>query len=1651
MPVRAGPQSRDMAGDKKNKTASAEPYEPRPPTWRPPIHETASLGWADYIPDHPERMENVMSQKTVKEGLSIPSYASQEAVTSHGDNLEKVESDETLERLGLLMAQVLEKREAGMGIPTQTSYKMPPRVTVPDMRRTKWLDALADPSIPLKDIAGKASQTGAATPDFYIPHGPKGSELFELLYNKNVPIDRAVWFVRIVGYNDMAPLRKQPGYNPMSYSFDTAKEIIMWYKKQLGEINLPTARLQSTALKQVFKGVMLDADSRMAWCSKFVYTNQLAREFYKESMIDHGTFLLWAAQHIGHCNLAQLAIFARLVDEYAAEMCAHRAFAKALVDNSLVKLKEIETSSGAEHLSGLQKLLRKFIQLAMMDVPEAFVAPRKWPFMVEAVFDVIDAYVPLNPETKDEVRQQTHIQLRRTAQEMNRRNCALLFHQERTDPKGRLGQCIIAIRSLNSLGPNSDLGSFKFFEADENAFESSLSLLLTWAVSHFQYGDHRPYAVSSILRKWLDDAKLNAERQKVKVKPADMLQDRLFLWLHSYPSTSLHSDLLAIAILIGELIRRGVFSYARYVQELVARGELENSSEETSRHVEIIRQTPLIKTWEAQELLHRTSLFDRQVQITPEDNTMLSMQREIVACLPEVFVPMNDDAVQVSSEFPITLSGSRYEQARVIHHWLLPKILNKHSTMDNDQPSAFMSLACYAAVVQLLADTRLYVGLLELNLLALSMASSADGDLTEQTELFTAILDTLERYSSIWACMDANATIAQSLFTKIQKLRVQRRRCIPLLRFIRQHRFWRSLSKQEKTIIEVEYGRSIKDLEIVVTKTAPATLTIPELQDVIHSPSPHSPYAVAAAVWGRLNTIEDWPVLVWENIMKGLLEFSLKETTTRDERVACSKQLSLVLHQIDRRLLKGFDHFLRLWCGRTKKFKVLDMNAAQWELLVPLLIKLCVFNAVSCSTILECFVYPVWRQFSALSTSTESQLYRERHVPCLFQTAILVLCLLLQNSATSGDGAGLTPISLPQLQRLQTRRLAMYRGTSFQALLDGVCYLVSLSTNPLLTPEVSTILLRLKMSLLDDPLFKQQVSRDPRTVKQALWSSPDVPRTPEMEDRMEETLMHLMRADDLDAATPASDTTEANFWKRSVAELDPWSCHRAAVKLQLNFRRLCRIARSNSPEASTYAAQLDGATTALFAQTWSSEELVYIAELLAGIDSSAISELLNKAYDKITEALRNALSNLTAQSANVFNGIATDTINLMLKITSPVAVMESAYPEIPALIMDNFLQTVSSTWRAVFARISPYTTLQAMDSKPIDGGVYRDLMMLTTRLLHFALGVMDNPTSEWKRISETVISFVLQFANFYGTDGPLRDSILFSMLLDTACYLIDDIPHDVKNPNADIIRTIPGLYPTNLSPHMSLWHKERLRKILQYVPRDYYTEGLQHAATSKHPASRVQNRPWEWGESFYKPREMGKQTVDDYTAFPSPETGPSNSRSISLDLFQVKVTRDRVAESTLFDDATDSDDTRRAAEERSTGDGLGGETTFARDWRDAKVPLRGARLPEQVIDDDTDDEEWPHIEALAIQDASGVPGKTAVARQPAIQAAKASRKRPASNTPIDIPDDDDDLEIVEVLKPVTGKGTGKGKAGKAPASSSRGRGRRASSTSRGRK
>lgn len=66
-------------------------------------------------------------------------------------------------------------------------------------------------------------------------------------------------------------LRNKPNYNPTQYSIDWANVVTSYLKKQLAEIALPSAPRPGLNIKQTFKGVLSDPDSRDRWISRFTY------------------------------------------------------------------------------------------------------------------------------------------------------------------------------------------------------------------------------------------------------------------------------------------------------------------------------------------------------------------------------------------------------------------------------------------------------------------------------------------------------------------------------------------------------------------------------------------------------------------------------------------------------------------------------------------------------------------------------------------------------------------------------------------------------------------------------------------------------------------------------------------------------------------------------------------------------------------------------------------------------------------------------------------------------------------------------------------------------------------------------------------------------------------------------------------------------------------------------------------------------------------------------------------------------------------------------------------------------------------------------------------------------------------------------------
>ena len=68
-----------------------------------------------------------------------------------------------------------------------STFRLPSRVTLHEQKRESWFNDLANPAIPLS----KLSRT--------VPHGYRGEKLLDMLFARQAPIARAVWYIRAMG------------------------------------------------------------------------------------------------------------------------------------------------------------------------------------------------------------------------------------------------------------------------------------------------------------------------------------------------------------------------------------------------------------------------------------------------------------------------------------------------------------------------------------------------------------------------------------------------------------------------------------------------------------------------------------------------------------------------------------------------------------------------------------------------------------------------------------------------------------------------------------------------------------------------------------------------------------------------------------------------------------------------------------------------------------------------------------------------------------------------------------------------------------------------------------------------------------------------------------------------------------------------------------------------------------------------------------------------------------------------------------------------------------------------------------------------------------------------------------------------------------
>ncbi|KAF9528525.1 hypothetical protein CPB83DRAFT_314750 [Crepidotus variabilis] len=1556
-----------MREKKEEKQAEPLPvYESHPPGWLPKLHASADVGYPGFHPPRPRQDEDVLTTATIKDGLPYKLPVSVEYFSYNKMINEKFQNaPDTMGLLEGIMNEIFVRRADRIPPIPASTFKIPTRVTLNDAKRQAWFADLANPDVPLHKL-GKS-----------VPHGAKGHDLLDLLHSNNVAIPRAVWFLRVFGANETAGLRNKPNYVPTQYSIDMAILVTTYLRKQISEITLPSAPRPGLNIKQTFKGVLAEADSREKWISRFSYCLQLLRTFYAEDLVDHRTFLIWLVHQMVTCNLAQAGFIIRLVDEYLDDILASRALTRPLSEAFLMKLSEIRSSCATDILKDTDYLLKTNLQRVCLALPDSLVSPKLWntysPLLESVILEntikpAADRHIQKN------IRDLRYIISERFL-DIKTRNEAMLFKGQIAEGSARLGNAVSCVKLLNSISSDTIMSSVVYFDQDTSAqtdFKDKLDLLLTWSVTPLQYGDHRPLAAVTLIKIWRDRACDRASRRDVAT-PSEFLQDQLFDWLDSSEVSEEKSNVRSIAVLFGKLVKYEIFSYSSYIQRLIARAEtgLSSAEEPCSRHRSFLCWIPLYKADASLVNQRKVTLYGVRARRTPEEKTEREIRKEIRGVLPSLFEgtpdPIWTSASAVLEHCPILFSANRFEQVRTFRQWLIPHFQN---CLRVKMEHAILFKA-YLVTIELLAATKCFHSLLDLTIAMLEHTRGADS--------MNGLIGTFHRYATIWNCMDVMPIIVNALDSAHRNWKARGVPSHPLLTLLVKFDNRRYLSEEARKHLVADLEAFTLALQPRVQNPEPVPAVLPQILLLAGDPNPNAPSILANGLWMKYRASTDWGWKVWDNTVASLRQVPTM-TLEAEARSACALRYGSFLWKVDQHLPNGLDGDILAWFTGPGRAELAGLSVEVWDVLKTVLLYLAVHGGVKTTTVLTGVVYPAW-QMGGSGNVPEQQLAAANSLCC---------DMLLNEEGRVGD---MPPTNLFEVQYIQTNRQSVFCEPNFSALVASIPALISLENNKDIPDQLRSDSTSLRGKLCHDPGFRQGAYRDLDIIRHAFENSPYLADQSADLCKREIAGLKVILHD-------ANDETNIYDWPEVTSLLSPWKIAATTIQMQLQVKQLGR-ALSQESTVDIASANLNRLTTILFQHTKTAEEAYYVAEMARGADVFVAAKFINSGL----QCMNDILTQHNSDAVNVDYLLRVgELLRILVHVSLPFRDTPAVTPAIEPPVQEAFVKTIHSHFKA----------LSGQQTNVEESSHWMTSLTVLSRLLQFILSFKCGWTPKSKDTAHDITKLIFDLMLRCACEDYL-DLCLYPILLDTLLVVLDEIPNEMKA-NYDPYHYYPNTTLEELSPDIPPEYRKQIAALLVDLPSRTVVTDLVNSYRDTDGkmvyGSPVINKPWEWIENLGEPPSSDPKDEEREVV--------KNSGSISLDHFGTRHTGESIKH-TGAEGYWKTEGMVRGFEDGLT------ESVFIRDWRETRMNHETDLSPEILA------RLKPGLdaEALAAAEKSGAtaknsPSSSIVSRSSTSQYQHSPALSRQSSSTIEIIDVDNMPTNASTTKPI--RDTGKRKA-----------------------
>ncbi|OCF32517.1 hypothetical protein I316_05697 [Kwoniella heveanensis BCC8398] len=1534
-----------------------------PPEWRTVMNSRVDLGYPDFYPSRPgfDQPEDVLTEENVKNGFSGRNFVAvgAEVFSMHGPIHQHLSSG-GLNLLQQLGKELIEKRQELMPQVGERTFRIPVRVTYNDTKRLQFLADLSNPNVPLHRLM--------RTP---VPHGFKGVELLDAMFspstgpgtghNRNpsggvklssepIPLDRALWFIRVLGANEISAHRgrTQPlavatpvpvsapspaVATPSStttiaatptlpvtsndwYTQEFTNTFITWLRIQLGQLALPNSN--KTVIKSGApppKGpasVLNDENGRAKWLAKWDYSARLMRELYNRHLLSSRILSGWLSDYLSHSNLAQLGFVAQMIGEHLPDMAKHMSNARYCVRAACEKLKEIRSFPATASLAKVEAMLISIIKSLYETSHEALLSPTTW----RLHSDLLQTLLPSTSNTWDDLR---------------RRNEALWFStivDERSSSPRR--QQMAEIQKLDSICEDTNMIDLtkSFFDGTSSAslnnpdilkLEEKIFILLNWAMGLFQLGSHRPYAVYTILKHWHNQ---HEEHQSKQPRPHVIeFFPILYKWLDTSAAARKEENVHAIGITIGELTRQGIFSYGQYLQALISKGQTARSSGGTGRkshHLALLKAMPIFVV--AKDLLHQRrialcgdDLEARKREENDETQLMDQFKDEVMEYVPEVFglkrYKRSAELREVLDyQLPTSSKMSRYlyVQARF---WLAPDA-GFQLKARGDTPA--MDASTFARVLQVFRSCRGFATIADFVIRALQDS--------EDDAILDVILDTVRRDADVWTSMDGWSRLGDRLLDRYHGLQTQgrdHRRTLDFLVMLADKGRLTPDEQEEVTHLEEEMPKP-------ATEDIPAKLDFKEslhgLQQALVHGREEAAVALAPKLFTRHGSFSNWSTPWWTAIIDLLQHPAHQHANSGILRTTISHIVA-----VEKDTRNALNPLINGWLGKMTPSALIDMLGRRaGPTICQLLLELVYERCLSVVTVLDRLVYPIWKY-----ASTTVLVPRKRLSGKQTQAVVSSVNIAAQVLVSPPLAHSFSSLTVFQSIILLASRQAVFCGTNVQGIIRHVPLLVVLErigNLPETTSETARATIR-RLAMTAE--FKTAAFRNLNVLKDAFlsseWTKPSLDAG--LEDRMVDTLKLIMSEKPLNALTPAPKPGLPNL--DNNARFSAWRWTRIVLEMRVEFKGLAmRIA--NGEEVAEARQTLNRLVHVTLDRETTPDDTDLLCEAFGGMDTVVTQEILAAGMDRLSSLLSQAIGAETQHQLEGFIRSIDQVLRILDSTNRQPKQVISDHVVLAARhkLLDLLAVALQSTERNIS---SDQDLMIHHDISPPQPG---DFLKVVLNLLKFALGILAaDPSSP----SMPKPNFPHLAAMFFKVVVACHTALVIDstqMMCDMLAYIIDCTPPQSRL--ACQIALLGETTPTAVQAILA--DMPIVSSILPHLsPVMRNTALVGSDVTDDHPSDSalpLDDRKWELFEQMEpRPRQIKHQDL--YLSSASLK----DTSSIPLALFSPTMTRDALpgTATTWSDELTDNNEKEdeacpweELASERDLGDGFAGQPGFAK-------------------------------------------------------------------------------------------------------------------------